>query len=224
MHSWTTKGKTTIQSSYVKQRSVSEAAAERGRTGRLLVVVLLYYIKTTPSTAPHSDDCCWSDGRDAKNEWVWQGLLVQQVCPGIRVSLPEIIGGPECCRVIIVGRVWCVTVCVCVWACEWACLSVRMSVSISLHACGVPVCCLPVLLTGNKSVMAKAGLHVSLDCWVLRMTLIFIYLHFCCVFMLSSIECMWFEWKWPLTTIVIVAILSLGYFVPRSNFSGKLCR
>ena len=36
-----------------------------------------------------------------------------------------------------------------------------MSVSIFLLACGVPVCCLPVSLTGNKSVMAEAGLHVT---------------------------------------------------------------
>ena len=78
-------------------------------------------------------------------------------------------------------------------ACLAVCLSVRISVSISLHACGVPVCCLPVSLTGNKSAMAEAGLHVTNSyCWVFRMTLNFIYLHFCCVFMLSSNECMWF--------------------------------
>ena len=36
-----------------------------------------------------------------------------------------------------------------------------MSVSISLYVCGVPVCCLPVSVTGNKSAMAEAGPHVT---------------------------------------------------------------
>ena len=64
---------------------------------------------------------------------------------------------------LIVGVCMCVCLCVCVCGhvSESVCLSVCLCVSISLHACGVPFCCLPVPLTGNVSLMAEAGLHVT---------------------------------------------------------------
>ena len=145
----------------------------------------------------------WYCNKYYTTPWQWQLLMIRRKrwkkraslkefinFFDVRVSLLEIIGG--CCW----AKLW--VWCVCMRACEWVCLSVCLFISVYLSlSLFMYVGCLSATslchsLETCQSWLKQAYMWLNVDCWMFRMIL-FIYLHFCSVFMLSSNACIFWN-------------------------------